>query len=220
MIDRREHWEQVYRSKSAGERSWFQPDPEISLELIERAACGPSSRILDVGGGTSHLVDALLARGYRHVSVLDISALALEEARARLGTKASEVRWIEADISSASLTDTFDLWHDRAVFHFLTEKDARNTYVRTLKTCLRPDAHAIIATFAEDGPAQCSGLPVVRYSPNALLAELGSGVVLVETCSEIHRTPAGREQSFVYCLFRFENPNPERRRCRDGTRTP
>lgn len=207
MIDRRRHWERIYRSKRAGERTWFQPRPETSLELLELAGCGPFSRIIDVGGGTAHLVDALVAKGYRHVSVLDISRSALDEAKARLGTRGTKVRWIEADITSTSIDDTFDLWHDRAVFHFLTEKSDRDAYVRTLMACLVEDGHAIVATFAKDGPVRCSGLPVVRYSPSALLAELGEGFELVEARSELHRTPAGRDQNFNYCLFRLKAQN-------------
>lgn len=203
MTSRREHWERLYRSKRSDELSWFQPRPETSLELIKLAGCGPSSHIIDVGGGTSHLVDVLVAQGYRHVTVLDIASLALKEARQRLGEQAGRVIWVEADITSASLEQTFDMWHDRAVFHFLTEAKDRAAYVRVLKKSLNLGGHAVVATFAEDGPTHCSGLPVVRYNPISLLRELGEGFELVETRQELHRTPAGHGQSFVYCLFRW-----------------
>ncbi len=201
---RREHWERIYREKASEERSWFQPRPELSLELIRAAGCGPASRIIDIGGGTSLLVDCLLAEGYENVCVLDIAASALEEAKRRLGERANEVRFVQADITSATLPGPFDLWHDRAVFHFLIEPRERASYVRTLKESVRSGGHAIIATFAEDGPTHCSGLPVVRYSPSSLVAELGAGFRLVESRDELHQTPGGRRQSFVYCLFALE----------------
>jgi SAM-dependent methyltransferase len=197
----RQHWEEVYRSRKSDEQSWFQPRPEISLSLIELAGCGPSARIIDIGGGTSHLVDALLAQGYRNLSVLDIAPSALEQAKQRLGDKAGQVHWIEADITSAAIRETFDMWHDRAVFHFLTEAGDRAAYKDMLRKSVAEGGHVIIATFAEDGPTHCSGLPVLRYSPGSLLAELGGAFDLVETRGELHRTPASREQRFVYCLF-------------------
>lgn len=202
MISRHEHWERVYRSKRSEELSWFQPRPETSLALIKLAGCGPSAHIIDVGGGTSHLVDVLIGQGYRSITVLDVAPSALKAARQRLDHQAAQVQWIEADITSASLEQTFDLWHDRAVFHFLTDANDRAAYVRVLKASLKPGGHLVIATFAEDGPTHCSGLPVVRYNPTSLLAELGEGFELIDTRQELHRTPAGHQQSFVYCLFR------------------
>jgi len=202
VTSRGEHWERVYRSKKSEERSWFQPRPETSLTLIRLAGCDQSAHIIDVGGGTSHLVDVLIAQGFRHVTVLDVASSALQEARQRLGENADRVDWVEADITSTSLEKVFDLWHDRAVFHFLTESNDRAAYVRVLKQSLRHSGYAIVATFAEDGPTHCSGLPVVRYNPTSLLTELGEGFELVETRQELHRTPAGHGQSFVYCLFR------------------
>lgn len=205
MTDRCRHWEEVYQSRKSEEQSWFQPHPETSLALIELAGCGPSARIIDVGGGTSQLVDALLAKGHRDVSVLDIAPSALEQARQRLGDQADRVRWIEADITSGAVPGgrgSFDLWHDRAVFHFLTEPGDRAAYTRALTSSVEAGGHAIIATFAEDGPTRCSGLAVVRYSPESLAAELGDGFELLETRRDLHHTPANREQRFVYCLFR------------------
>jgi SAM-dependent methyltransferase len=202
MASRREHWEKVYGSRGAEEQSWFQPRPETSLQLIEQTGRPLSARIIDVGGGSARLVDVLLERGYRNLTVLDISASAIEEAKQRLGSAAEDVQWIEADITSGSPLGSFDIWHDRAVFHFLTEPEERAAYLQALRRSLVAGGRAIIATFAEDGPAQCSGLPVVRYSPDALSAELGRNLALIEVRREVHRTPAGREQSFVYSLFR------------------
>lgn len=201
MTDLGEHWQRAHDAKKPEEQSWFQSRPEVSLALIERAGVDRSARIIDVGGGASRLVDALIALGYRDLSVLDIAPAALAQAKQRLGDDAHRVQWIEADVTSVLLGPTFDLWHDRAVFHFLTEAEQRVAYVRTMKQCLKVGGHAIIATFAQDGPSECSGLPVVRYGTSSLLEELGEGFSLVETRGERHRTPAGREQSFVYGFF-------------------
>lgn len=202
MGERKGHWERVHRGKAPGERSWFQPRPEASLGLMESAGIGPEARVVDVGGGTSRLVDELLERGYRHLTVLDISGAALAEARERLGERAENVRFVESDVTEADLEGPFDLWHDRAVFHFLTDADDRRRYVELLRRTLAPGGHAIVATFAEDGPEKCSGLPVVRYTPEALSAELGIDLELARARREMHVTPSGKEQSFVYCHFR------------------
>ncbi len=206
MNSMRDHWEQVYRARLPEERSWFQPQPAISLDLIALAGVDDSARIIDVGGGTSHLVDALSSRGYKNVTVLDISSSALEEAKQRLGTRAGQVQWVEADVTSGVALGAFDVWHDRAVFHFLIDPRDRAAYVHALENALDAGGHAIIATFAEDGPSHCSGLPVLRHSPPSLLAELGPSFSLVEIRKEQHRTPAGRDQSFVYSLFRRSEP--------------
>jgi len=202
---RQAHWERVYRTKSAGERSWFEPRPETSLALLERSGHGPDARVIDVGGGTGRLVDALVDGGYRSVTVVDIAGSAIAEAQRRLGPRAQQVRWIEGDVTDLDLAAAgvrADVWHDRAAFHFLTEPADRTAYSRNLRAVLEPGGHAIVATFAEDGPERCSGLPVVRYSLDALRLELGEGFELVEGRPEVHRTPAGREQRFVYGLFR------------------
>ncbi|MBT8470816.1 MAG: class I SAM-dependent methyltransferase [Myxococcales bacterium] len=209
MTDRREHWEQVYSSKAPDKHSWFQLRPEASLALIGTACSSPATRIIDIGGGTSHLVDELLAQGYQNVSVLDLAPSALEATKRRLAAQADRVHWIEADITSAPIQETFDIWHDRAVFHFLTEASDRAAYVHALKKSLEVGGYAIFATFADDGPVRCSGLPVVRYNPSSLLAELGEGFDLVDTRRELHNTPTGHGQSFVYCLFRrSDSPAP------------
>ena len=170
--------------------------------MIEAAGIGPGARVINVGGGASRLVDHLLDRGYRSLTVLDISGSALELGRRRLGHRAALVEWIEADITASAPRGRFDLWHDRAVFHFLTEPDHQRAYANALNACLAPKAHAVIATFAEDGPKRCSGLDVVRYSPQLLCSTLGSGLELVTSRHEQHQTPNGTVQSFVYCLFR------------------
>jgi len=198
-VDRKAHWEDVHRSKAPEQRSWFAPTPASSLSLIDSAGIGPSARVIDVGGGTSRLVDELCARGFERVTLLDIAATAIAEARSRLGDM--PVTFVEGDITTVQLSGPFDLWHDRAVFHFLTEPADRAAYVRTLRGALASGGRVIIATFALDGPTTCSGLPVVRYDPLSLLGELGAGFALADTRREGHLTPSGKTQQFVYCLF-------------------
>jgi SAM-dependent methyltransferase len=206
-MDSKSHWENVYRTKRVDEVSWFQTSPAISFDLIRRAVPEFAARIIDVGGGASSLVDGLLQFGYTDLTVLDLSATALEHARGRLGGSASRVHWIEADVLAAALPEgSFDLWHDRAVFHFLTNSADRDAYIRQVRRAVRPGGHVLIATFAEDGPARCSGLPVARYSAEALHAQFDGGFELVDSVREQHRTPGGVLQSFVYCLCRFVPP--------------
>ena len=196
--DVKEHWDAIYRAKRPSELGWYQAVPALSLELIRRVA--PSNAaIIDVGGGASTLVDALA--GFARMTVLDISAAALEHAAARLAGRT--VRWMNADIFSVELpVAAYDVWHDRAVFHFLTADTDRRRYVSQMTRAIRPGGHAIIATFAEDGPARCSGLDVVRYDSEHLAAELGAAFRLVDSVREEHVTPAGVRQAFRYCLFR------------------
>lgn len=195
------HWERVYETKASNELSWYQMQPERSVQLICSTGAGPTSRIIDVGGGDSTLVDALLDHGMPHVTVLDISGLALERARRRLGGRASSVRWIQEDVTRAQLDESaYDVWHDRAVFHFLTREDDRRRYVDVVRHAVKIGGHVIVATFAEDGPTRCSGLDVVRYSADSLHAEFGSEFELAEKTDEIHSTPWGADQHFVYCL--------------------
>lgn len=203
MPDAKAHWEEVYQTKAETEVSWFQEHSDVSLGLIRRSGVPKDGAIIDVGGGASRLVDGLIAGGYSALTVLDISGAALAVTRQRLGNLAEAVDWIEADITDVDLPrQRFDLWHDRAVFHFLTEEDQRRRYVRALRQAIRPGGHLIIATFGPDGPTRCSGLPVVRYGPGRLLEELGEGFELVEQMSEAHRTPFGKVQQFQYCRFR------------------
>jgi ubiquinone/menaquinone biosynthesis C-methylase UbiE len=209
VTDQKAHWETVYRTKRADELSWFQREPAISLDLIRRAAPETSSRIIDVGGGASRLVDELFRAGYSDVTVLDLSSTALAQARARLGGAAARVHWFEADVLNARLPDArFDLWHDRAVFHFLTSPSDRDAYLAQVRRAVRSGGHVLVATFAEDGPTKCSGLPVARYSADALRDELGRAFQLVDSTREQHVTPSGTRQSFVYCLCRFVPMDP------------
>lgn len=199
----RAHWEKVYSTKAATEVSWFQPHAERSLKLIRDAGVSATARIIDVGGGASTLVDDLLDAGYRDITILDLSATALDIARTRLGLRATAVRWWEADLLEADLpVQAYDVWHDRAVFHFLTAPEDRRSYVRQVLRAVRPGGLVIVATLAEDGPAQCSGLDVMRYTASGLHAEFGEPFVLLTHASEAHHTPAGRVQQFTWCLCR------------------
>jgi SAM-dependent methyltransferase len=205
MVDRKEHWEHIHETRGPDEVSWFEPMATLSLSLIEHVARDRDAAIIDVGAGASTLVDGLIADGYHRITVLDISSSALERARQRLGERAVSVAWREADILSADLPAAeFDVWHDRAAFHFLTDEADRARYVAQLRRALRPHGHAIIATFAEDGPIRCSGLDVVRYSSNALQHEFGNDFRLVTSSHEMHRTPWGAEQAFTYCILKYE----------------
>lgn len=202
-MQQKDHWEQVYATKAATSVSWFQEHAEQSLRLIAGTGVPLTANIIDVGGGASTLVDDLLAKGYSGMTVLDLSAAALATARDRLGAAATRVRWIEGDIMATDLPGhAFDVWHDRAVFHFLTSPEQRDAYVRTVLRAVRPGGHVIVSTFAEDGPLQCSGLPVMRYDAQSLHAEFGPPFELVAHAREAHRTPSGGMQSFVYCYCR------------------
>ena len=202
-MDRREHWENVYRHKEPTALSWYQPEPTVSLELIGRIAPALDSSIIDVGGGASTLVDGLLGAGYHDVTVLDLSGAALAAAHARLGTRASQVKWLEADVLAAPLAPaTYDVWHDRAVFHFLTDPRERAAYVAAAHAAVRPGGHVIVASFALDGPARCSGLDVVRYSPESMHSQFGPEFRLLASVRDEHHTPSGKTQAFVYCLCR------------------
>ncbi len=199
---RKAHWDKVYHDRRPEEVGWYQAIPERSLALIEATGLGLDARILDVGGGASRLVDALLERGYRQLSVLDISAPALKYVQARLGPQAGKIEWVEADATDFTLTHEVDIWHDRAVFHFLTEAADRAAYVNQLDRYLAPQGQAILAAFAPDGPDRCSNLPVVRYSAEALAETLGAKFRLIETSAEQHLTPSGTRQPFLYHRFR------------------
>jgi SAM-dependent methyltransferase len=199
----KEHWERVYATKPADGVSWFQEHAGTSLRLIRAAGVPPAARIIDVGGGASTLVDDLLHGGYTSLTVLDLSGTALEKSKARLGAGASRVDWLEGDVTQLALPrDAYDVWHDRAAFHFLIDAEDRRTYVAQALHAVRPGGHVIVATFAEDGPTRCSELAVVRYSPAALHAEFGDSLELLEQCLEEHLTPFGTKQKFVYCHFR------------------
>jgi ubiquinone/menaquinone biosynthesis C-methylase UbiE len=203
-MDRKTHWEHVYTTKKPDSVSWFQEHAEQSLRLIRAAELGTDAAIIDIGGGASTLVDDLVAESYRDITVLDLSAAALTTARQRIGERAKNIEWIEGDITEVQLpASRFDIWHDRAVFHFLTEPESRRRYVEQVLQAVRPGGHIIVATFAEDGPEKCSGLPVMRYSPNALHAEFGKGFKLLSHEREAHNTPFGTTQQFIYCYCRL-----------------
>lgn len=201
MAGRQEHWDTVYTTKATDAVSWFQPEATRSLALIAAASPHPDRSVIDVGGGASTLIDGLLARGYRDLTVLDISAAALEAARARLGAAAQQVIWLVADVTQWQPDRTWDIWHDRAVFHFLTEAAQQDAYVAALTRATRPGSTVIIATFAPDGPEKCSGLPVQRYDADAVAKRLGPRFALVDQVREIHRTPWDSEQRFSYAVL-------------------
>jgi trans-aconitate methyltransferase len=200
-MERQAHWNTVYTTKGEREVSWFESLPAVSLQMMEAAGLSSETCVLDVGGGDSRLVDVLAARGLDCLAVLDVSGAALHRAQDRLGAKASIPIWIEADVAGDWSLKPMDIWHDRAVFHFLTEADDRQRYIVHLLQTLKAGGTAIVATFAPDGPEKCSGLPVQRYSPTSLAAELGSELALVEAVPYQHATPWGATQSFQYSRF-------------------
>jgi SAM-dependent methyltransferase len=196
------HWENVYRTKGEREVSWFQDTPSISLELIRSTGVTRHSAIIDIGGGASRLVDALVDDGFEDLTVLDLSESALAASKARLGPTAARVTWLVADVVGWKPVQRYDVWHDRAAFHFMTDAADRNAYLACLRAALRPGGHAIMATFALDGPQRCSGLPVVRYDAASLGNVLGSAFELVETRRHDHQTPMGSTQRFQFSVFR------------------
>lgn len=198
------HWEEIYDRQACDKVSWYRPHLETSLSLIERAVPNTSA-VIDVGGGASSLVDDLLAHGYDNLTVLDISRRAIEANRKRLGAAAERVHWLTADITSVELAPlAYDVWHDRAVFHFLTEPSDRAAYIRQVVRAVKPGGHVIVSTFGPEGPTKCSGLDVVRYDADTLLREFGAHVRLLESSMELHRTPSGATQQFLCCHFRVE----------------
>lgn len=202
----KEHWEQVYTTKATSGVSWFQEHAQQSLQLIGKTGVAREAGIIDVGGGASTLVDDLLDGGYKWVTVLDLSEAALAASKLRLGGRAKNVSWLAGDITRLELPrHAYDVWHDRAVFHFLTSPEERHAYVQAVLRAVKPGGHVIVATFAEDGPEKCSGLPVVRYSAAGLHTEFGAPFTLVQQEREDHHTPFGTVQSFIYCLCRKES---------------
>lgn len=206
MMNPKTHWESIYSTKQATEVSWYQVHPQLSLNLIRRAANNdPAAAIIDIGGGASTLVDHLLDEQFNNVTVLDISANALLAAQARLGERSSQVTWMETDATTADLpVNYFDIWHDRAVFHFLTDAQDRRRYVQTVTRAIKLGGTVIVSTFAADGPTRCSGLEVARYSPEELHGEFGDGFRLLQHYQETHHTPFGTEQKFTCCLCQRE----------------
>lgn len=204
-MDAQIHWEHIYGRKAADAVSWYRPHLETSLELIEQATHEFSASIIDIGGGESTLVDDLIASGYQNISVLDISQTAVDVNKRRLGSASEHVRWLVADITEAKLESrAYDVWHDRAVFHFLTVSEERLAYVRQVANAVKPGGHVIVSTFGPEGPTKCSGLDVIRYDADSLHREFGVRFRLLGHSEELHRTPFDTIQQFVYCLCRVE----------------
>lgn len=203
-MDVKSHWEKVYETKAPDEVSWYARHLARSLSLIESASPDRSASIIDIGGGESTLVDDLLARGYFNLTILDVSQTALDATKKRLGEAGEQIHWICGDVTQAQLpAHSFDVWHDRAVFHFLIAPDQRKAYVRLAERAVRPGGHVIVSTFGPEGPARCSGLDVARYDADSLHGEFGSRFKLVESSKELHQTPLGATQQFLYCYCRL-----------------
>ena len=203
-MDKQSYWEKIYQTKKPDAVSWYCPHLEKSRELIRRSAISLSAAIIDVGGGASTLVDDLLKEGFHDITVLDISAAAIETTKKRLGKQANQVTWVTADITETDLPkNRYDVWHDRAVFHFLTEPQQRTAYIRQVLLAVKPGGHVIIATFGPEGPLKCSGLNVMRYDADALHDAFGAGFQLEDSATLLHATPFGTTQQFVYCLFKM-----------------
>ena len=197
------HWENIYSKKKETQVSWFQEHAEFSLRFIQKTGVEKSASVIDIGGGASTLIDDLLSTGYENVTVLDISGTALKIAQDRLGESGSKINWIEADITQVMLKPmVYDVWHDRAVFHFLTRAEDRTRYVQAVNHSVKPGGHVIVASFGLDGPEYCSGLDVVRYDPKTMHDEFGNNFELVDSANEVHHTPFGTEQQFIYCYCR------------------
>jgi len=204
-IERHAHWENVYRAKGERDVSWFQERPEISVELIRATGVNIDASIIDIGGGASRLVDALLDAGFGNLAVLDLSEKALATSSARLGARSARVKWITADVTAWEPSETYDVWHDRAAFHFLTEPKHRAAYAARVWRAVRAGGHVIIGTFALDGPERCSGLPVVRHDASSLGEMLGPSFALIESRDHAHQTPIETIQRFQFSRFRRTN---------------
>ena len=203
VTEQKLHWDEVYATKAVDAVSWFETHADDSLRFLQKTGVNLTAAIVDVGGGASNFVDDLLAQCYKNVTVLDIAQQALLAAKTRLGVRADQANWLVADITKVDLAaNSVDVWHDRAVFHFLTSSDDRKAYIKNMLHALKPNGHVIIATFAEDGPLKCSGLEIVRYSANSLQAELGELFELIASEKVLHHTPGGNLQQFNYCYFR------------------
>ena len=214
----REHWQAIYGKKGPRQVSWYRPHLDRSLQFIDRAKLPLDAAIIDVGGGASTLVDDRLTRGYRDITVVDLSEGALSQARSRLGSAAGAVSWLAGDILEAEVPEhRYDSWHDRAVFHFLTDESDRHRYVSAVQRVLKPGGHVVVATFGPEGPERCSGLPVVRYSPEGIHDQFGRQFAKVGSLSETHHTPWGSEQEFVYCYCRLKSSAAGNARLTTGT---
>ena len=208
-MDTKTHWEKVYTTKETEAVSWYRAHLATSLALIERAAHSRSASIIDIGAGESTLVDDLLATGYENITVLDVSQTAVDITKKRLGLLAKKIDWIVGDITQVQLEPlAYDVWHDRAVFHFLASIEQRAAYVRRVANAVNPGGHVIVSTFGPEGPTKCSGLDVMRYDAESLHGEFGSHFRLVESSKELHETPFGTTQQFLYCYCRVEQNVP------------
>lgn len=201
MYDAKEHWESIYQTKKPNEVSWYQEKPKTSLNLIAEVGLGKNAGIIDIGAGDSKLVDNLLDLGFRNITALDISSVALEKAKKRLGNKADAVKWIVSDLREFETSDRYDLWHDRAVLHFLTAEEDINKYVEVIRRFLKPNGYLILSTFSENGPKRCSGLDIKQYSEDSV-KELFSDFEHVKSFEEEHLTPWEASQIFIYSIFR------------------
>jgi trans-aconitate methyltransferase len=201
-MDKKTHWEDIYSKEKVDEVSWYQTQPSLSLHMIEAANLDRNAAIIDVGGGASRLIDNLIMQGYTNLTVLDISEKSLERAKERIGSASQNIQWVESDIADFNPHQKFQFWHDRAVFHFLTQPEDRTRYLEVMNQSLAAGAHIMIATFAPDGPEKCSGLPIQRYSHESLQQTLGPAYKLILQEQETHLTPAGGQQKFIYALFR------------------
>jgi len=201
-MNRKQHWEQVYNTKSTQEVSWYQNSPTTSLNLIKKTGFDTSHPIIDVGGGSSNLVDSLLKQGYSNLSILDISSTAIQATQQRLGKLADNVHWYEKDVTQFQIDSKFAIWHDRAVFHFLTAANDRKSYLNTLNNQLSATGQVIIATFSLDGPTKCSDLPIVQYDETKIQKEVQDILQLYHTISEVHITPSQKQQKFKYFCFK------------------
>ncbi|MHB8500254.1 MAG: class I SAM-dependent methyltransferase [Candidatus Acidiferrales bacterium] len=204
-MDVKTHWENIYQTNAPDAVSWYRPHLETSLTLIERTAAGLRSAIIDVGGGESTLADDLLSRGYQNVTVLDISETAINVCKKRMEARADQIHWLVADVTQAELNKcAYDVWHDRAVFHFLTGMVQRVAYVRNVAQSVKRGGHVIISTFGPEGPTKCSGLDVMRYDSKSLHDQFGARFYLIQSSQELHETPFGTTQQFLYCYCRIE----------------
>ncbi len=201
-FNRKKYWENVYGEKKPVEVSWYQAEPTVSLKIIISTEIDYTAKIIDVGGGASVLVDKLLDQGFQNLTVLDISSKAIHYAQEKLGRRAENVSWIEADVTEFKSSVQYDVWYDRAVFHFLTDSEDRTKYIRRLEEAVKPGGHVIIAAFAIDGPPKCSGLDIERYSPEKMKNEFDDSFEFVNSVSEVHITPWNKEQKFIYCYFK------------------
>ncbi len=202
-FDRKKHWEKIYQTKSLDEVSWFQQVPSTSLDFVKQFNLSKTAKIIDVGGGDGFLVDHLLNMGYLDITVLDISEQAIERAQKRLGTRANKVKWIIADAANFHATEKYDLWHDRAALHFLTEEREIESYVSTLIASVNPKSYVIIGAFSEVGPKQCSGINIKQYSENSLRDRLRHFFEKIQCITIDHKTPSGSIQNFIFCSFRW-----------------